>query len=142
MVLTFDLLSKKIAEDKLIDQSINILPFLQFVMVYNKGVAFGFLSDAPEAIRLPAILLTPPIAVLITLHYAVKSRDFYNALFLGAIAGGALGNFYDRLFLGQVRDFIYISYGWFSWPAFNLADASISIAVSGILIKEIFSKGR
>ncbi|MCS7083400.1 MAG: signal peptidase II [Aquificaceae bacterium] len=141
-VLFIDLLTKKIAEATLKEQDLTLLPFLHLVLVYNKGVAFGLFADAPDFLRLPLLLLTPPLAVLITLFYVIKLKRVYPSLLLGAIAGGALGNFYDRLFLGQVRDFIYLSYGGFSWPAFNLADASISIAVVGLLIREFFSKER
>jgi signal peptidase II len=109
-------------------------------MVYNKGVAFGILSQAPDWLRLPILLLFPPVTVLITFAYSIKQKDPVVSLCMGAIGGGAIGNLYDRLFLGQVRDFIYLSYGKFSYPAFNLADASISVAIAVFLFYEFFRK--
>jgi len=109
-VLMADLYTKHMAE-QFIEGDVQILPFLKLVMVYNKGVAFGLFSQAPDWLRLPILLLFPPIAVLITFIYSIKQRDSVVSLCMGAIGGGALGNLYDRLFLGQVRDFIYLSNG-------------------------------
>jgi len=134
-----DLYTKHLAE-QFIEGDVQILPFLKLVMVYNKGVAFGLFSQAPDWLRLPILLLFPPIAVLITFAYSIKQKDPVVSLCMGAIGGGALGNLYDRLFLGQVRDFIYLSYGKFSYPAFNLADASISVAIAFFLFYEFFRK--
>jgi signal peptidase II len=139
LVLMADLYTKHLAE-QFIEGEVQILPFLKLVMVYNKGVAFGILSQAPDWLRLPILLLFPPIAVLITFIYSIKQKDPVVSLCMGAIGGGALGNLYDRLFLGQVRDFIYLSYGKFSYPAFNLADASISAAIAVFLFYEFFKK--
>jgi len=138
-VLMADLYTKHLAE-QFIEGEVQILPFLKLVMVYNKGVAFGLLSQVPDWLRLPILLLFPPIAVLITFIYSIKQKDPVVSLCMGAIGGGAIGNLYDRLFLGQVRDFIYLSYGKFSYPAFNLADASISVAIAVFLFYEFFGK--
>jgi len=139
LVMMADLYTKYLAE-RFIEGEVQILSFLKLVMVYNKGVAFGLFSQAPDWLRLPILLLFPPIAVLITFAYSIKQRDPVVSLCMGAIGGGALGNLYDRLFLGQVRDFIYISYGKFSYPAFNLADASISVAIAVFLFYGFFRK--
>jgi signal peptidase II len=58
----------------------------------------------------------------------VKDKD-NEYIALSFILAGALGNLYDRLFLGYVIDFIEIHYGNFYWPIFNIADISISIGV-------------
>jgi signal peptidase II len=134
-----DLYTKHLAE-QFIEGEVQILPFLKLVMVHNKGVAFGVFSQAPDWLRLPILLLFPPVAVLITFAYSIKQKDPVVSLCMGAIGGGAIGNLYDRLFLGQVRDFIYLSYGKFSYPAFNLADASISVAMAVFLFYEFFKK--
>jgi signal peptidase II len=139
LVLMADLYTKHMAE-QFIKGEVQILPFFKLIMVYNKGVAFGVFSQAPNWLRLPILLLFPPVAVLITFIYSIKQRDPVVSLCMGAIGGGAIGNLYDRLFLGQVRDFIYLSYGKFSYPAFNLADVSISVAIIVFLFYEVFKK--
>ncbi|WP_448588081.1 signal peptidase II [Thermocrinis sp.] len=135
-VLVADLTSKHLAE-RFIDGEIELLPFLKLVLVYNKGVAFGLFSNAPDWIRIPILLGVPPIAVVFTFFYALRQKDKLLSIALGLIGGGALGNFYDRLFLGEVRDFIYLSYNSFSYPAFNIADAMITLGVGLIFLKSI-----
>lgn len=138
VVLVVDLWTKKLAEELLAGKEIQILPFLSLVLVYNKGVAFGLFSDSHNLIRLPILLLAPVLALIITFFYSLKRKEPVTGFLMGLIGGGSLGNLYDRLFLGQVRDFLYLHYGWFSWPAFNIADASITC---GILLYLLYSSG-
>ncbi|MFN3813678.1 MAG: signal peptidase II [Aquificaceae bacterium] len=133
-VVVADLITKKFAEMYLSHRDVTILPFLHLVLVYNKGVAFGFLSDAPDFVRVPLVLITPVIAFFITFLYSIRKPDQRTSIIMGMIGGGAIGNLYDRFFLGYVRDFIYLSYGKLSWPAFNLADAAISVSIFLLLI--------
>ena len=62
-------------------------------------------------------------------------------LALGLLGGGALGNFYDRYFIGCVRDFLKVFRGEWVWPNFNLADSAICIGVGMIFLREIFGWG-
>ena len=66
-------------------------------------------------------------------------NDLYTGLALSLILGGALGNLYDRISLGYVTDFLYFHYNDYYWPAFNVADTSISIGAI-ILIYEVLVK--
>ncbi len=60
---------------------------------------------------------------------------------LGLLAGGALGNLYDRFYFGGVRDFIKCYHGDWVWPNFNLADSAICTAVGLLLLREfLFSR--
>ncbi len=139
-VLSLDLITKNLAESFLKERDISLLPFLHLVLVYNRGVAFGFLANAPDLVRIPVLFITPLIALVITFLYAIRVKGVFVPVLMGMVGGGALGNFYDRVFLGHVRDFIYLSYGGLSWPAFNLADASISTAIFFLLIRELLPK--
>ncbi len=134
-VLLIDIITKNLAEIGLRGKVVELLPFLELTLVYNRGVAFGFLSEAPDYLRLPVLLLSPLIGLIITYVYSLNSKDRLTHVIMGLIAGGALGNFYDRLVLGRVRDFIYLHWREYYWPAFNLADASISLAVFLLLLK-------
>ena len=140
LLLVCDLITKDMAERYLFNRDISLLPFLHLVLVYNRGVAFGFLSDAPDFIRLPIVLLTPIFALILTFLHAIRHNDTKNALLMGMIGGGAIGNLYDRFLFSYVRDFIYISYGKFSWPAFNMADMGISIAILLLLLRHLFTR--
>ncbi len=140
-VLLLDLTSKHLAETYLKDKDLSLLPFLHLVLVYNRGVAFGLFAEAPDLLRAPLLLATPIVALVITFLYALRSKGIFLPILMGMVGGGALGNLYDRLFLGHVRDFIYLSYGGLSWPAFNLADASISTAIFLLILRELLPKG-
>ena len=88
------------------------------------------------------LLITPLLALVITFLYTIRSKNTFVSILMGMVGGGALGNLYDRAFLGRVRDFIYLSYGGLSWPAFNLADASISIAIVLLLLRGFFLRDK
>jgi len=133
-VVILDLFTKRLAEMYLSERSYEVLPFLKLLLIHNKGAAFGLFADLPDAVRIPLLVLTPVVAFAITYAYARKSEDLKVVLAMGLIAGGALGNLYDRLFLGKVRDFIHLHIGDLYWPAFNVADASITTAIALLLL--------
>ena len=64
--------------------------------------------------------------MLIVWLWRLGSRQRLLALGLALVLGGALGNLYDRMMLGYVVDFISLHYRDFYWPAFNVADATIT----------------
>ena len=81
------------------------------------------------------------IASVFIIFMIKKHRDeFYTALGLSLILGGALGNLYDRISLGYVTDFLYFHFNNFYWPAFNVADTSISIGAIIIIYESIIKK--
>ncbi len=137
LVLLTDLFTKELAESFLESRVYEPLPFLKLFLIHNRGVAFGFLSEAPDVIRIPVLFMAPVVALIITYVYSSRAKDRAIQVLMGMIAGGALGNLYDRLFLGEVRDFIHLHVGDFYWPAFNFADASITTAIAVLLIRHI-----
>lgn len=139
VVFLLDIITKNLAE-RLFTAPVKVFPFLEFYLIFNKGVAFGLLSELPDFIRLPLLVITPVIALVITFLYAVYSGDKITVISMGLIAGGALGNLYDRVYIGMVRDFIHLHIGEYYWPAFNLADASISTGIALLLLKHFLAK--
>ncbi len=134
VVVLLDLFTKRLAEIYLSERSYDVLPFLKLFLIHNRGAAFGFFSDLPDIIRIPLLTLTPVIAFVVTYIYSQRNGDLKVILAMGLIAGGALGNLYDRLFLGKVRDFIHLHLGDLYWPAFNVADASITLAIALLVL--------
>jgi len=127
-VFFLDLITKNYAISNLIiNHSVSINNFLNLTLAFNYGAAFSFLSDAGGWQRWFFILLTSVI-VLILSYMIVKDKS-NEYISLSFILAGALGNLYDRFFLGYVIDFIELHYGNFYWPIFNIADISISIGV-------------
>jgi len=138
-VFLLDILTKNLAE-KLFTTPVDVLPFLEFYLIFNKGVAFGLLSQLPDPIRLPLLIFTPVIALVITFVYTVFRGDKFTAVSMGLIAGGAMGNLYDRVLFGMVRDFVHLHVGEYYWPAFNLADASISLGIALLILQHLLAK--
>ena len=92
--------------------------WLHFTFVRNTGAAFGILSG-----RLWFFVVFTLIVLVGIIYYCIATKPpAVVQLLLGLIAGGAMGNFIDRLFKPGVVDFIDL--GW--WPVFNLADSAIT----------------
>ena len=129
VLLIADQLAKyTITQNFLYGEYINIFPGLDFTLVHNTGAAFSFLSDAGGWQRwLFLIISLVASIVLMVWLYRLKASQFFLSTSLALILGGALGNLYDRIFLGYVIDFIDFYYGMYHWPVFNIADASITL---------------
>ena len=139
LVFLLDLITKSFAE-KFLYKPYDPLPVLKLYLIHNRGVAFGLFSDLPDLLRIPILILVPIVAIFITFFYSVLEGKKFTSLCMGLIGGGALGNLYDRIFLGEVRDFIHLHIGDYYWPAFNIADASITTGVFLLFAKYFVEK--
>ncbi len=103
-----------------------------FTNVMNTGTAFGLLKNASWFF----VIFAAAVSVFLILKY----KTFEDKLqpILGLILGGAAGNLVDRLLYGAVVDFIDFHF----WPAFNVADSAISIAVVLLLLREYLPRKR
>ena len=101
----------------------------------NTGAAFGVLAGH----RVLLILITIVALVFIFSYYLRFRESRWMQVSLGFLLGGAIGNFIDRLYLGEVVDFL--QFGIVSrrifWPTFNVADVSVCIG-AGMLIVYLF----
>ena len=104
----------------------DVLPFLTFVNVHNRGVAFGFLGGGG-----PLVLVVTCAALALLLAYFARHAE-RPLLWLptGLVLGGALGNLIDRVHQGYVTDFIHFPH----WPAFNVADMCITCGVVALVL--------
>jgi signal peptidase II len=136
VVIVLDQLSKYIANSELILYSPQVLlPGLNFTLSYNEGAAFSFLSDAGGWQRWLFIGLALFVSTFIVLWlYKLKPSESWLAIALVLILGGALGNVWDRVYLGYVVDFIDIYFHQWHWPAFNIADSAITVGAVMLLI--------
>ncbi len=111
---------------------IEIMPFFNLVLVWNRGISFGLFGGG----SLPPWLLAA-IALAVALTLAIWLRRVETrllALAIGLVIGGALGNVIDRFRFGAVADFLDFHWDGYHWPAFNLADAAISVGVVLLLM--------
>jgi len=141
LVLLSDQFTKVlIIKNILDDQFIRVNSYFDLVHFKNQGAAFSFLSDAGGWQRY-FLSIVASIASIVIIFMIKKHKDeFYTALGLSLILGGALGNLYDRLFLGHVTDFLYFHFQDYYWPAFNISDTAITIGAGIIIYESIFKK--
>ena len=142
VVIISDQASKSLVVASLyVAQSIPVLPFLNFTLVYNHGAAFSFLSDAGGWQVWFLLLVAVSITVgLVVWLYKTPRRLWLQSLALGLIIGGALGNIIDRIRLHKVVDFIHFHVGSWSFAIFNVADMAVSVGVFVLLLSFLFDK--
>lgn len=118
-------------------ERINILPVFDFTLLYNKGAAFSFLADQPGWQRWFFTILGfgASAFILWMMHTQRSQHRFMFALTL--ILGGALGNVIDRIAYGHVVDFLLFYWQNWYYPAFNVADAGITVGAILLIIDEI-----
>ena len=110
--------------------------YINLDLVWNTGIGFGLFSSNSDIIyNLTSLLI---ILVIICLIYFLILSEKYEKIIYSIIVGGALGNFYDRMFFKAVPDFIDLHYKNFHWFTFNLADIFITLGIIAFLFKEIF----
>ena len=114
--------------------SIEIFPFLHLVHIQNTGAAFGVFKDLGSNF----FILLSVVAVVIVL--SLLKKNMYSRFGLSLVLGGALGNLIDRIRFGKVVDFIDFSVGNYHWPAFNVADSSLTIGMSVIFFLVLMKK--
>jgi len=132
--------------------STTIIPnFFDVIHTTNRGAAFGAFSNLPDHLRIPFFFVSSALALTVVLIYFFKVSPNHRSVLvaLSLILGGAFGNIYDRIFRGEVVDFL--SFHWYDrvahfelgsytvrfsleWPAFNVADIAITVAVIWLLL--------
>ena len=112
--------------------------FLNFYLIWNKGIGFGLFSF-DKSIIYNLITFFIIILNIIIIVMICRTKD-YKIYFLILILGGSLGNLYDRLYYYAVPDFIDFHIKNFHWFIFNVADIFISIGIICLIIVEIFVK--
>jgi len=124
--------------------SITVLPVLDISLRYNKGAAFSFLEDASGWQRwfFTALALAVSVAIVIWMRRLKSGAQWLLSLSLALILAGALGNVIDRLRLGHVIDFVVAHWHRAEFPAFNVADSSITIGAALLLIDALLESRR
>ncbi|VAW58351.1 Lipoprotein signal peptidase [hydrothermal vent metagenome] len=129
LAIALDQASKLLAENFLsYHNPVEIMPMLNFTLIYNPGAAFSFLASQGGWQRWFFLILTSIVSLFIFLWLKkLKSHQTFQYIALALILGGALGNLIDRAIYGHVIDFIDVYYQQHRWPAFNIADSVITI---------------
>ena len=137
LLIALDLWTKALAQNSLCGKEpIELIPgALELYYLQNTGAAFSLLENAQWLFILIAAVVTALIgAALVRIP---KTRRFLPlAVSLLFISSGAVGNLVDRIRLGYVRDFIYISL--INFPVFNVADMYVTIATAALVFLVLF----
>lgn len=109
---------------------------LQFTRIWNEGVSFGLFQAEHDVVRWGLVAFSVGVAVLLSVWARNQARAL-QAVGLGLIIGGAVGNAIDRVRFGAVVDFIDVQrLGFFPW-IFNIADSGITIGVIVLLLDSL-----
>jgi signal peptidase II len=109
--------------------------YLNIVLIWNKGIAFGLLSfNESNLYNILSLIISIIVVILVVM--SLKSQGFKRYSLL-MIVGGALGNLHDRIFFNAVPDFIDFHVGNFHWFIFNVSDIFITLGVIGMIILEV-----
>ena len=111
--------------------------FLNFYLVWNRGIGFGLLSSDQDYFynTVTALIVLINFAIIYLL-FTEKGVKYY---FLLIILGGSLGNLFDRIYIRAVPDFIDLNYNGYHWFIFNVADIFITIGIILLILAELIS---
>lgn len=120
---------------------VQVIPgFFRLTHTENTGAAFSLFADAPAHWKIGMLIGFSIVAMIIVSALLWKQTTALGltGIALSLILGGAAGNLWDRVFSGRVVDFLLLYYRNYQWPVFNLADSSIVIGASLLVIEILF----
>jgi signal peptidase II len=117
--------------------TVAVTPFFDLVLVWNRGVSYGLLTQDTDLGRLGLIAFAA-VASFALVIWLARVTSALTAAAIGLILGGAIGNAIDRIAYGAVADFFAFHAFGFEWYVFNIADVAIVAGVIGLLYDSLF----
>ena len=119
---------------------IYLTEYLNFYLIWNKGIAFGLLSFNESFIynTITGIIIIISIIVVIMIY----NNSGFKKISLTFVLGGALGNLFDRMYYSAVPDFIDFHIEGLHWFVFNVADIFITLGIICLIFDEIFANNK
>lgn len=111
---------------------IEVAPFFDLVLVWNRGVSFGWLSHKAQFAQYLLVVMACALVAWVV-RWLLRAKTRLEATAFGLIIGGAVSNALDRLHHGAVVDYLDVHFGTQHWPAFNGADSTIVLGAAIIL---------
>ena len=138
IIFTLDRYSKIQILNNFSSSTFYINDFVNFDLLWNTGIGFGLMSSKSPLIY-NSISTIISLVIIFLIIIGIKS-DKFDRMTFSVIIGGALGNFYDRIFYKAVPDFIDLHYKDFHWFTFNVADIFVTLGIICFLMKGFFIK--
>ncbi len=136
-IIIADQVTKMLVLTYVAGQQIALLPFFNFVLVWNKGVSFGLFNNGASISKWVLTGLSLLI-VIFFIRWLLRVDSKGLAVAIAMIIGGALGNVIDRVRFGAVVDFLdFHAFGW-HYPAFNVADSAIVTGIAFVVFDSLF----
>ena len=143
-VIALDQISKFVLTSTIPEyRSVTVIEgFFNLVHVRNRGIAFGLMNRPGQGLQFYFLVAATIGAITLLLFWfrKMKDEDPKITIGLGLILGGAVGNFIDRIRLGEVIDFLDFYVGSYHWPAFNAADMAITVGILWLAVNTILRK--
>ena len=117
--------------------TVSVTPFLDLVLLWNRGISYGLLPQDSALGRLGLVLFAVVTSLALTMWLA-RVTSGLTAVAIGLIIGGAIGNAIDRILYGAVADFFSFHAFGLEWYVFNIADTAIVAGVAGLLYESVF----
>ena len=136
IMVAVDLITKSIVENYFVGGGNDIILIegvLGLTYALNTGAAFGFLGNSTVLLIIFSIIF---LCVFTFIDVYYKSLNGWYVAGFSLIVGGALGNFFDRIMLKHVRDFVEIKF--INFPIFNLADVFLTVGVICYVVYLVF----
>ncbi|MGR7996103.1 MULTISPECIES: signal peptidase II [unclassified Xanthobacter] len=115
-----------------------VAPFMDVVALWNRGISYGLFQQGDTG-RWVLVGVKVVAALLFTV-WLTRSHRTLEALALGLLIGGALGNAVDRVVYGAVFDFISLHAFGYRWYVFNIADVAVVVGVALLLYDAFFGR--
>ncbi|MBR1890517.1 MAG: signal peptidase II [Clostridia bacterium] len=128
IAIAVDLVSKYVLDARLVldGNEVSAIPHLiDFKLVHNDGAAWGILAGKQAFLIFLAVVF---IAIFVWYYIKEKNKTWLLTISVGLLVAGTVGNLFDRIFFGYVRDFLMFDF-WKSFPVFNFADVLLCIGV-------------
>lgn len=140
VVLTLDQATKYYFLDALSSGDVSVNSFFDLGLVWNKGISFGAFSKSHLSNGI--FMIISSIITVIIVSMLIKSVNRYETIAYALVAGGALGNLFDRFERGAVVDFLQFHYQKYYFPAFNFADSTICCGAFILIIYYFLSRDK
>ena len=137
-IFCFDRFTKIEIINNFSDNTYYINDYINFDLIWNVGIGFGLLSTN-SIVFYNLVTIFIGVIIIFLLYVFIFSKKIDKIIY-STIIGGALGNFYDRLFYNAVPDFVDLHYANFHWFTFNVADIFISFGVIFFMIRSFYIK--